>query len=116
MKAPKLPSFIRQNQHNTYTPRYRFYDPARERQQMHEKMYGKKDNETGDDTQSEEDNRTDMRDKFRGSVNRVRHVKKSGEGSSTRTLIIIIMALIAGVMWMLQTDWFEGLITSFMQL
>ena len=45
MKAPKLPSFIRQNQHNTYTPRYRFYDPAKERQQMREKMYGKKDNE-----------------------------------------------------------------------
>ncbi len=115
MKAPKLPSFIRQNQHNTYTPRYRFYDPAKERQQMREKMYGGK--KPGEDTEdSAEEQSIEMRENFRKGINRVRHVKKSGEGSSTRTLIIIILALLAGVMWMLQTDWFEGLITSFMNL
>ena len=115
MKAPKLPSFIRQNQHNTYTPRYRFYDPAKERREMREKMYGGK--KTGEDTEdSAEEQSIEMRENFRKGINRVRHVKKSGEGSSTRTLIIIILALLAGVMWMLQTDWFEGLITSFMNL
>ena len=113
MKAPKLPSFIRQNQHNTYTPRYRYYDPAKERRENRERLYGKKDNNCESDETSPEEHSIDMRARFHNRVERVRHVKKSGEGSSARTLVIIIIALLAGVMWMLQTDWFERLITSF---
>ena len=114
MKAPKLPSFIRQNQHNDYTPRYRYYDPAKERREQRERIYGsyKKDTESQNSEDTTDENR--IRSNFRSRVEKNRHVKRTA--SSYRTMALFILALLAVVIWMLKTDIFEKIMTAFLNM
>lgn len=109
MKAPKLPSFIKLNQNSRYKPRYRYYDPEKERMDELKKKYG----------QSSDENEGDgvgmrMRSDFRRKAEDTRKVKRGR--SSSRMLIIIILALLAGVIWMLKTDMFERILSSFLNM
>ncbi|MDD4819746.1 MAG: hypothetical protein PHD21_02805 [Flavobacteriales bacterium] len=120
MKAPKIPSFIRQSQHNDYTPRYRFYDPAKERREQRERLYGntEKQDQEGQDKEGQdkegENSGERLRDTFRSRVDKNRHVKKGS--SSSRSLAIFILVILALVLWMLKTDFFEKIMTSFMNM
>lgn len=55
-----------------------------------------------------------MRSDFRRKAEDTRKVKRGH--SSSRTLVIIILALLAGVIWMLKTDMFERILSSFLDM
>lgn len=109
MKAPKLPSFIKLNQNSRYKPRYRYYDPEKERMDELKKKYGQSSDENDTDGASMR-----LRSGFRKKAQDTRKVKRGR--SSSRTLIIIILVLLAGVIWMLRTDMFERILSSFLDM
>jgi hypothetical protein len=109
MKAPKFPSFIKLNQNSRYKPRYRYYDPEKERLDELKKKYGQSSDEDSADGIGMR-----MRSDFRRKAEDTRKVKRGH--SSSRTLVIIILALLAGVIWMLKTDMFERILSSFLDM
>lgn len=86
MEAPKLPSFIRQNKHKSFEFKPRYYDERKERIEELRRKYGKKDatNAKAD----RERLREDLSGKWHGS-------RQTKVNSSNRTLLLIIVALLA---------------------
>lgn len=85
MEAPKLPSFIRQNQHRRFEYAPRFYNERKERLEEMRKKYG---DQEGQAKFSGESFRMRVSSEWRNSDSR----KKSG-GTGFR-LVIIVAALV----------------------
>ena len=85
MEAPKLPSFIKQNQHRRFEYAPRFYNERKERLEEMRKKYG---DQEGRAKFSSQDFRTRINSEWRSSNSR-----KSSGGTSFR-LVIIVVALV----------------------
>lgn len=85
MEAPKLPSFIRQNKHKTFEFKPRYYNERKERIEELRKKYGKADPK---ERKGGEHLRGELSDRWREN-------RQTKVNSSNRTLLLIVVALLA---------------------
>ncbi len=86
MEAPKLPSFIKQNKHKSFEFKPRYYDERKERIEELRKKYGKSE---AKDPKAE-------KERFRENLSsRWQDTRQTKVNSSNRTLLLIIVALLA---------------------
>ena len=111
MKAPKLPSFFKQNTYKRYQGTYRYYDPHKERIDNLRKKYHLDENENS--TEESSYFREEKTGQMRAQWEKSRKLQRSR--SSARTLVLFVLMLVVLAIWILKSNFFEHFFETFMK-